>query len=247
MVFYYSGTGNSKYIAERIARATGDSLTSLNEKIKSGDHTPIISEGKIVFVTPTYGWRIPRIVEKWIRNTIITGADRVWFVMSCGSEIGNADKYLRKLCDDKGLAYMGVKQIVMPENYIAMFDAPQKDEAMEIVKNAQPDISDAIDVISKGIEFSAPRCNVYDRAMSSIVNPVFYSFFVKSKGFAVSDKCVGCGKCEKLCPTNGIKLSDGKPVWNRKCTHCMACINHCPVEAIEYSNKSQGKPRYHLD
>ena len=49
--------------------------------------------------------------------------------MNCGGEIGNAEKYLKKLCENVGFEYMGVKEIVMPENYIALFDAPDENEA----------------------------------------------------------------------------------------------------------------------
>ena len=41
MVFYFSGTGNSKYAAQRIAEALDEPLLSLNERIKAGDTTPV--------------------------------------------------------------------------------------------------------------------------------------------------------------------------------------------------------------
>ena len=62
-----------------------------------------------------------------------------------------------------------------------------------------------------------------------------------------TNKCVGCGKCARLCPLNDISIVDGLPVWGKNCTHCMACICHCPTGAIEYGRKSLGKPRYHCD
>ena len=37
MVFYFTGTGNSLYIAKRIAEITGDTLVSMNDKIKHND------------------------------------------------------------------------------------------------------------------------------------------------------------------------------------------------------------------
>ena len=37
MILYFSGTGNSKYAARRIADALGEPLLSLNDRIKSGD------------------------------------------------------------------------------------------------------------------------------------------------------------------------------------------------------------------
>ena len=36
MVLYFTGTGNSRHIAERIAHALNDTLISLNDRIKSG-------------------------------------------------------------------------------------------------------------------------------------------------------------------------------------------------------------------
>ena len=59
--------------------------------------------------------------------------------------------------------------------------------------------------------------------------------------------CIGCGRCVELCPQNNVHLKNGKPVWGKNCTHCMACICYCPKEAIEYGEKSKGKPRYHVE
>lgn len=63
MIFCFSGTGNSRYIAGRIAEAISDEVTDLNEKIKTGDNSPIQTDGNVIWVTPTYAWRIPRVVS----------------------------------------------------------------------------------------------------------------------------------------------------------------------------------------
>lgn len=247
MVLYYSGTGNSKYAAQRIADALGDELLCANARIKANDISAVEVGGRLVIVTPTYAWRIPRIVREWIMKTEFVGVERVWFVMTCGSEIGNAAKYSRALCAEKGFSYMGTTQIIMPENYIAIFDAPEAAEAREIVARAEPYIDSAAACIADGREFPLPRCNLADLFMSGPVNPVFYTFFVKDSAFTVSDACVGCGKCAALCPTNSITIRDGKPVWGGHCTHCMACICYCPTKAIEYGKKSLGQPRYNFE
>ena len=247
MILYFSGTGNSNYVAKRIADALGDALVNLNDRIKSGDTSPVETGERVIIVTPTYAWRIPRVVRDWLRKTELRGAKRSWFVMTCGSEIGNADRYNRDLCTEKGLACMGTAQIVMPENYIAMFSAPQADKARQIVAKAEPSIDRAIAAIQRNQPFAPARNNLYDRFMSGPVNPIFYKFFVKADAFTVSDACIGCGQCAKRCPMNNVTLKDGKPSWGKNCTHCMACICYCPVSAIEYGKKSVGQPRYHFE
>lgn len=247
MVLYFSGTGNSRYVAQRIAAALGDQLLSMNDRIKVKDTSPVKTDERLVIVTPTYAWRIPRLVENWLCRTELPGARQTWLVMTCGSEIGNAAKYNCTLCREKRLTYMGTAQIVMPENYIAMFNAPQAEKARQIVAKAEPDIDCAISAIKDNQAFPAPRSNLYDRFMSGPVNPIFYSFFVKAKAFAAGDTCNGCGQCARLCPTNNITIQNGCPVWGSDCTHCMACICRCPAEAIEYGKKSVGKPRYHFE
>ena len=247
MILCYSGTGNSRYIAQRIADELQDNIIDLNKKIKTNNYSSIETGDDVILVVPTYAWRIPKIVSNWLYKTKFIGAKRIWFVMNCGSEIGNATKYNLMLANDKHLDYMGTKQILMPENYIAMFDAPQAEEARKIVKNAEPTIVDTIACIKAEQPFPVPRNNLYDRFMSGPVNPIFYQFFMKATAFQTDDTCIGCGQCVKNCPKNNIVLENGKPIWGNQCTHCMACICYCPTEAIEYGKKSIGKPRYHFE
>ena len=247
MILYFSGTGNSKYVAKRIADALSDEIVNLNDRIKAGDTSLIETGERLIVVTPTYAWRIPRVVRDWLLKTELRGARLAWFVMTCGSEIGNADKYNRELCTEKAISCMGTAQIVMPENYIAMFSAPQADKARQIVAKAEPDIDRAIAAIQANQPFAPTRNKLYDRFMSGPVNPIFYKFCVKADAFTVSDTCIGCGQCAKRCPMNNVTIKDGKPVWGKNCTHCMACICYCPKEAIEYGKKSVGQPRYHFE
>ena len=247
MVLYFTGTGNSRYLARRIAEGLEMPLYDLNACIKAGDTAPVQTGWDVVLVTPTYAWRIPRVVSEWLGKTALTGAERIWFVMDCGSEIGNAAGYNRQLAAQKQLQYMGTAQIIMPENYIAMFNAPPKEQAKSIVEQAEPELQKVLTQLRAGQEFPPPRENLYDRFMSGPVNPVFYRFLVKAEAFQATEACIGCGKCVELCPLSNIHLENGKPVWGKNCTHCMACICYCPKEAIEYGKKSKGKPQYHFE
>ena len=247
MIFYFSGTGNSRYCAKRLAHRLGDEAVDAFPFLRD-DHFPALtSRSPWVFVSPTYGWQLPRIFEALLRGGRFSGSRDAYFVMTCGAEIGDPIPRLEALCRDMGLTYRGVLPVVMPENYIAMFDAPQAEKARQIVAKAEPDIDNVIAAVRENRAFPPPRRKFYDRFMSGPVNPIFYSCFVKANAFTVGNACTGCGQCVRRCPLNNIALQNGKPVWGQNCTHCMACICYCPTSAIEYGKKSLGKPRYHFE
>ncbi|MDO4307293.1 MAG: EFR1 family ferrodoxin [Eubacteriales bacterium] len=245
MILYFSGTGNSAFVAKRIASIVRDEVVSINDRIREHSHKKIVSEKPLVFAVPTYGWRIPRLVEEWICKMTFEENQKAYFVMTCGGDIGNAEKYILKLCEKKKFEFMGCAEIVMPENYIAMFPVPEEEEAISIVKKAEPLIEETANAISAGYRLPSKEVSSAGKICSSVVNELFYPLFVKAGKFRATDACISCGKCEKVCPLHNIHLKNGKPVWKRKCTHCMACICDCPREAIEYGKASKGKPRYH--
>lgn len=244
MVVYFSGTGNSRYCADFLAKALGDEVLDAFHFIRDGVAAELLSEKPWVFVCPTYAWRLPRVFRDFIRGGYFSGADDAWFVMTCGSEIGAPEGELRTLCREKRLRFRGVFQVVMPENYIAMFDAPEEAEARAIVAAAREPLMEAAAHIRAGEDFPTRRSTLADRVKSGPVNPFFYRFFVRSDPFWVGESCVGCGACEAACPTAAIRMEKGRPVWGKGCTHCMACITLCPARAIEYGSASVGKPRY---
>ena len=77
MVVYFSGTGNSRYAASMLAHRTGDTLTDAGRDIQTGHPAQLDSQQPWVFVSPTYAWRIPRLVRDWLLRTELTGAKQV--------------------------------------------------------------------------------------------------------------------------------------------------------------------------
>lgn len=244
MVLYFTGTGNSAYVAKRIADALGEEPVSLFDKLRNKDYSTLVSSTPWVICAPTYAWQMPHIVRDWLQHTFLGGNRNIYFVLTCGSSIGGAAGYAKALCDRRALHFKGLAGVVMPENYIAMFQAPEQPEAEAIVRRAEPVIDDIAAKIKAGADIGK-NSTPAGYFLSSVVNRSFYAFSIKDKKFTVSDACVSCGLCEKNCPTANITLCGGKPTWHGQCIHCMACICSCPQSAIEYGKISIGKPRYH--
>ncbi|MEG1937435.1 MAG: EFR1 family ferrodoxin, partial [Rikenellaceae bacterium] len=80
---------------------------------------------------------------------------------------------------------------------------------------------------------------------STLLYSAFVRFTIGKTSFHATDKCISCGLCEQICPTNTITMIDGKPTWGNTCVQCTACIHRCPVQAIEWGKVTQTKGRYH--
>lgn len=245
MILYFSGTGNSRYVAEVIGKTTSDEIVSVNDLIKKGKLKTLSSDRPFVFVCPTYSWRIPRILEEFINKTTFTGNRNVYFILTYGDSDHGALHYVKRLCKKKDFILEGYAGVIMPENYIAMFNAPDKSEADLIIQKALPQILILAEQIKKKQPFPKVHITQRSRVKSLITNPLFYITSVSAKGFYSTNTCISCGKCQQVCPLNNVTLVNEKPQWGNKCTHCMACICACPKEAIEYKNKTQGKHRFY--
>lgn len=245
MICFYSGTGNSEYVAEVLAKELGDNLLNINLRIKNKDYSGINVGGRLIFVTPTYAWRMPKIVQDWILHTSFNNTNEVYYVLTCGDEIGNSDKYNQILSSKKHFNHMGTFKVIMPENYIALYNAPNEEESKEIIKRAQSVINNIV-ISIKTDEKINNAVTFKDKLKSSIINPFFYHRIVGSKKFYTTNECIGCGKCVSICPLNNIELKNNRPKWQNNCTHCMACICYCPTKAIEYGKNSIGKERYYF-
>ena len=163
---------------------------------------------------------------------------------TCAGSKGNAGYYLKEWCQDKGLQYKGCTQIIMPENYIALYDTTSPELIPEILEQAYHCVLKSVYYIKENKSFSESSMTLKDKVSSGIVNDLFYPLFVQAKKFYGNDNCISCGKCEKLCPLSNIKLIEGQPIWGNHCTHCMACISRCPKGAIEYGKKTKDRIRY---
>ena len=67
----------------------------------------------------------------------------------------------------------------------------------------------------------------------------------KAAGFRVSDSCIGCGQCEKLCPRGNIRMENGKPAFGTDCAQCLGCLQFCPVSAISLGSITDKRKHYH--
>lgn len=253
MIFYFTGTGNSGYVAEEIAKATGDKTLSIsklmieNQEITEPEYT--LSEGEAVgIIFPVYAYSVPKMVREFIgKIKFINYKDNYFYtVANCGDDAGDATGVMKKLLRNRGIHLNSAHIIYMPNNYIIMFDVdPKEEEQRKLTKNIE-DIKDISEYISERKDISsAVKPKAAGRLLTLVAAPLFEKFFIKSSGFRVTEECISCGKCKNVCTAGIIELVDGLPRWDKKgCSQCLACISYCPVRAIQYGRSTVSKGRY---
>lgn len=245
MILYFSASGNSRYVAKLTAQALNEERVCLNDRIKNNDFCELHSEKPFVLVCPVFAWRIPRIVEEHLQKSSLTGSDKVYLlVTTCGSS-GNTGEYAQRFFEKLGKHFMGWHTFYMPGSYVAFMENPDPAQAPRKNAAAKEALSELLPLIREEKRLPTFLVTGGGRFMSWAANPFFYRHIIGKPGFYSTESCIGCGKCEKVCPLNNIVMDGAKPRWNDHCTHCMACVHRCPKQAIEFRKITIGKNRFY--
>ena len=248
MVLYFSATGNTEFIDQELAKRLDDECLNLLERFQQKDHTPIHSDKPFIICAPVYVCEMPRFMSKYLKEQTFTGSKEVYFIFTSGGYCGISGILAKELFRTKHMVYRGHAEFTMPRNYVANDHYPMlpKEEAEERILKAYQQLEQVVSQIRSGSNLTARHVYFFETLITVPFNPVWCRFKFTAKDFYVTDACIGCGKCEKLCPLSNIRLEEKKPVWSNQCTHCMTCIGNCPADAIEYGTISQQKEPYNF-
>jgi len=241
MIFYFTATGNSKFIAERIAAQTGDRVVDIAECVRAGSYSYELAEGEALgFVVPVYFYGIPIIVGDFLRKLDVSQKDYSYAVLNSGGTAGNAEGLFRR-----AFPVNAVFGIATVSNYVPLYRMEGDAEIQECLEKAEREIGVILrHVHEKSIgSFNAVRGHF--PSVSTFVAYPLYRYGRKTSKFTVNDSCTGCGLCESICPRKAIQLTDGQPTWViPRCEFCLGCLHRCPSAAINYGGKSAENGRY---
>lgn len=264
MIFYFSGTGNTRWAAQKVAAATADRLVNIAEEMLAAETAQasdpqftytLAQDERIGFFFPVHGWRPPRLVLDFLDRLHLTNADShyAYVVCTAGDNVGEAVSILEKRLQTIGIKIDSAISLIMPESYVGLpfmdVDTPAKEQCkkMEADNKLTRFIADIMECRSGVRDITIGH---WPRINSRLIGSVFVKKLVTDRPFhVVADRCLHCGKCASVCPVANIHFEKGgEPSWlhNGKCLSCFACYHHCPTHAIEYGGRTKKKGQYYF-
>lgn len=257
MIFYLSSTGNTEWAARKIAQKTGEELVFIPEWLRKhqNDQQPLTlrlkDDERIGLCFPVHGWRPPKIVRRFIELMPIPASTHyLYAVCTAGDNIGETIDILCHDIGKRGLSLNAAFSLILPESYVGLpfFNVDTLEKEKEKKMKAEEKLNQYLnDIIQRKSSFDLV-IGQWPRINSRFLGGVFTKWLITDKPFYVeSNKCVKCGICADVCPTQNIIGGLGKePIWKHdgSCLACFACYHHCPHHAIEYGKGTRKKGQY---
>lgn len=224
MVFYFTGTGNSLYIAKQIEETPISIPQIIHRKAQE------YSADSIGIVAPVYGHEVPAMVKSFLKNGVFH-TDYFYMILTYGNRHGGAAELAKQLCEECGIMVNYINVIVMADNWLPGFDMNEQQKIDKKVEENMAvilaDLAERKNMISMVTDKDRVTHQQFLDRMCQMPADVWQHLL------RVTEGCIGCGICEKVCPSASIRVTDGKAVYiPGNCQTCLACAHTCPQKAI---------------
>lgn len=241
MVLYFTGTGNSLYVAKQLDEVRVSIPQAIHNR-----NTEFVAD-TIGIVCPIYGHEMPELVKSFLKNAKFH-TNYFYLVLTYGMLHGGAAELAEQYLEECGLKADYINTIIMVDNYLMAFDMKE-----QLALEPKKKIDEHIAKIKADIE---ARCHWRQKA--TLRDKMIHQGYLKMRKahpieceggiFNVQSDCIGCGICTRVCPTGRILLVNQHAEYHdmSKCQMCLACVHHCPQNAIRLKIAEKNPmARYH--
>jgi ferredoxin len=240
---YFTGTGNSKRVAECCAEEFEAAGYRAEVSTILDGGAPAPGASLACFVFPVYSLDLPRIARRHLEGLPRpTGGPRALLLVTGGNEddCGWSLVEGRRMLEEAGYDAAYADLVRMPNNWGTFMKVPAREEAAAILAAGEAKARASARAFLAGERYAKPlSLPVFGPLGSALVRALFKlgvrRLWTK---FRATDECSSCGLCARACPTGSITMEAGrpgrgaKPRWSATCEQCLRCFNACPSRAI---------------
>lgn len=245
LMLYFSGTGNSKYIANLFSKKVGAKCYSIEEKIDF--EKEIEKHDTVAFCYPIYGSYVPRIMREFVTKNVEKLKNKK-LIIFCTQLMfsGDGARAFTDLLPEGYGEVIYAEHFNMPNNICNINIFPIKNG--ERTKKYITAANKKMDRICKDLENGKVKKRGFNK-VSNIVGKSQSAHWpdieAKNKSSVkVDEDCVKCGLCVKLCPMKNLNLTSKEILQNDDCILCYRCVNACPKKAITVLIHKKPKEQY---
>lgn len=239
IIFCYSGTGNCLDMAKNIAKDLGD--TDIVMMRKYPVVTDVREAKRVGFIFPCYGGGLPGHVERYLHDIKVSPDAYTFGITQCAAYKGEG---LSKLNELIPLDYWAAVSHQCSCIWLFPHDLMIPKMGAEA---AQARSEEFASKIAADVKAGAKTDKRLGKAVFNRVEHSQWAAIARKKGQSLkaSDKCVMCGQCAKICPTENIRYAGKAVVFGDKCISCCGCLQYCPQGAISMGAITDKREHYH--
>ena len=244
IMLYFSGTGNSKFVAEKFSEKAGCECHSIEEKI---DFKAVSAKHDTVAVCyPIYASSVPRIMRNFVKDNPEV-FDNKKLIIFCTQMMfsGDGAKAFTRLVKGSEDRVIYAEHFNMPNN-ISNSDKLKisEKERLKKIPKAEQKIEKICNDLKKGKVFRR-GWGSFSEKLGKIQNTTWYQNEEKRKSsFKAAEDCIKCGLCAKNCPVQNLSMGENGVVQHDNCILCFRCVNLCPVKAAMVLKERRPEVQY---
>lgn len=242
-LIYFSATGNTKQIAEKIKQIFQDLGAEISEYDITNHQAREISINfshfdASVFGFPVYGWRVPRILRKWYQRFQGDGIKCSAFLTYGGVNPGVAHYEIQQILKAQGFKLLSTAEFLAEHTYNmagwkAAVNRPNKldffvaEQFAKLTYNKFKDNGTLLPTFKKP-KISQEKLEKIEKTPRRVAPPPQIK----------ANLCTNCGICSQKCSTGAIDC-DSLLINSTECIRCYRCVKLCPENAIKTSDLSR--------
>jgi len=245
LTVYFSGTGNTKHIADLFSQKMNARCVSIEDDI---DFTSIIKEqDTVAFCYPIYNSRVPRIMREFVHNHMMgLIGKRVIILVTQQAFSGDGARVFTDLFEEGAIEIIYAEHFNMQQNMGNIplwwvFFKPTEQTRQKYIKKTEAKMNTVCNNIKNGI-IKKRGFSMVSKRLGYIQGKPWQKNTEDIKparlekklidGLLIHQECTACNICTKICPMKNLINNEGQIQHLNNCTVCYRCVNRCPHKAI---------------